>query len=136
PRKFKIAVSGGEEDRAAEGVHDIGLQAVRNEEGGIGFRVWVGGGLGRTPVNGSLMRPVVPWQHLLTYLESILRVYNLYGRRDNKYKARIKILVRDLTPEVFAAKVEEEWAQVRGGPGTLDEEWVESISARFTQPAY
>mgnify|MGYP001103517703 CR=1 FL=1 len=136
PRKFKIAVSGGEEDRAAVGVHDIGLQAVRNEEGGIGFRVWVGGGLGRTPVIGSLIRPFVPWQHLLTYLESILRVYNLYGRRDNKYKARIKILVRDLTPEVFAAKVEEEWAQVRGGPGTLDEEWVESISARFTQPAY
>lgn len=136
PRKFKIAVSGSEQDRAAVGVHDIGLQARRDEAGELGFRVWVGGGLGRTPVLGSLIRSFVPWQHLLTYLESILRVYNLYGRRDNKYKARIKILVREMTPEVFAAKVEEEFAHVRGGPGTLDEAWVNTIAERFTQPAY
>ena len=100
PRKFKIAVSGATHDRAAVGVHDIGLQAV-HEHGELGFRVWVGGGLGRTPVLASLIRRFVPWQHLLSYLEAVLRVYNLHGRRDNKYKARIKILVRELTPKVF-----------------------------------
>lgn len=108
PRKFKIAVSGAVEDRAAVGVHDIGLQAVERD-GQLGFRFWVGGGLGRTPMVGHLINPFVPWQHLLTYLQAALRVYNLHGRRDNKFKARIKILVKDLTPEVYAREVEQEW---------------------------
>lgn len=136
PRKFKIAVSGATHDRAAVGVHDIGLQAVLDENAELGFHVWVGGGLGRTPVLGSLIRKFVPWQHLLSYLEAILRVYNLHGRRDNKFKARIKILVRELTPEVFARQVEAEWEHLRDGPATLTSERVEQVAARFTMPQY
>ena len=98
PRKFKIAVNGAVSDRAAIEVHDIGLEAVKNEAGELGFRVSVGGGLGRTPIVGSFINEFLPWQHLLSYLDAILRVYNRYGRRDNKYKARIKILVKALTP--------------------------------------
>jgi sulfite reductase (NADPH) hemoprotein beta-component len=135
PRKFKIAVSGAVADRAAVGVHDIGLQAVQRD-GLVGFRVWVGGGLGRTPIVGKLVSEYVEWQHLLTYLEAILRVYNLHGRRDNKYKARIKILVKDLTPEVFARQVEEEFAFLKGGPGTLREADLDRIGERFTQMPY
>jgi len=130
PRKFKIAVSGSSEDRAAVQVHDIGLQACRRD-GEIGFRVVVGGGLGRTPVIGSVIRDWLPWPHLLTYLEAVLRVYNRHGRRDNKYKARIKILVRALGAEAFAAQVEAEWAHLRGGPETLSEADVEAIRQRF-----
>ena len=99
PRKFKIAVNGAVSDRAAIEVHDIGLEAVKNEAGQLGFRVSVGGGLGRTPIVGSFINEFLPWQHLLGYLDAILRVYNRYGRRDNKYKARIKILVKALTPK-------------------------------------
>lgn len=106
PRKFKIAVTGVTHDRAAIQVHDIGLQAVKNAQGEIGFRVLAGGGLGRTPIIGYLIREFLPWQHLLTYLDAVLRVYNRFGRRDNKYKARIKILVKELPPAVFAQKVE------------------------------
>src|SRR6186713_2963656 len=98
PRKFKIALTGSQKDRAAVQVHDIGLQIVVKESGEIGFKVYVGGGLGRTPVIGSVIREFLPEEDLLPYLEAILRVYNLSGRRDNKYKARIKILVRALTP--------------------------------------
>ncbi len=105
PRKFKIAVSGAHTDRAAIVVNDIGLQAV--EQGGeIGFRVWIGGGLGRTPLVGHLIKPFVAWYDLLTYLQAAIRVYNLHGRRDNKFKARIKILVKELKPDVYAAEVE------------------------------
>ncbi|MCW5605011.1 MAG: nitrite/sulfite reductase [Burkholderiales bacterium] len=136
PRKFKIAVSGSEQDRAAIQVHDIGLQAGRNEEGHVGFRVLVGGGLGRTPIIGVAIRDFLPWQHVLTYLDAILRVYNRYGRRDNKYKARIKILVKELTPDVFRAKVEEEWAHLKDGPATLIAEEIARISHRFTRPQY
>lgn len=136
PRKFKIAVSGAAQDRAAIQVHDIGLQAVRNAQGETGFRVLVGGGLGRTPIIGTVIREFLPWPHLLTYLDAILRVYNLYGRRDNKYKARIKILVKELTPDVFRAKVDAEWAHLRDGPATLTEEEVNRISGRFTRPQY
>nr|MBF0684751.1 nitrite/sulfite reductase [Pseudomonas sp.] len=136
PRKFKIAVSGATHDRAAVGVHDIGLQAVQDEAGALAFHVWVGGGLGRTPVLGSLIRKFVPWQHLLSYLEAVLRVYNLHGRRDNKYKARIKILVRELTPKVFAEQVEAEWAHLRDGPATLTQQRVDEIASRFTSPTY
>ena len=153
PRKFKIAVSGSAADRAATWVHDIGLHAVRNEHGkvdgaepgvgvdraehgAVGFRVIVGGGLGRTPIVGHVIREFLPWRHLLTYLDAILRVYNRYGRRDNKYKARIKILVKELTPAVFAQKVEEEWSHLRDGPATLVEEEVQRVEGRFTRPAY
>ncbi len=136
PRKFKIAVSGSTADRAATWVHDIGLHALRSPDGEVGFRVIVGGGLGRTPIVGHAIREFLPWRHLLTYLDAILRVYNRYGRRDNKYKARIKILVKDLTPEVFAQKVEEEWLQLKDGPVTLIEEEVQRIEGRFTRPAY
>ena len=136
PRKFKIGVSGAEQDRAATQVHDIGLQARRAHDGEIGFRVLVGGGLGRTPMLAPVIREFLPWPHLLTYLEAILRVYNRYGRRDNKWKARIKILVKELTPEKFRAEVEEEWSRLQGGPSTLTAEEVRRISGRFTRPAH
>jgi sulfite reductase (NADPH) hemoprotein beta-component len=136
PRKFKIAVSGAETDRAAIQVHDIGLQAQYDDKGAIGFRVYVGGGLGRTPIIGTVIKEFLPWQHLLTFLDAVLRVYNRYGRRDNKYKARIKILVKETKPEVFAAQVEAEWAHLKDGPGTLIEEEITRINQRFTRPAY
>lgn len=136
PRKFKIAVNGAKQDRAVIEVHDIGLEATHNTEGILGFRVFVGGGLGRTPMIGSLINEFLPWQHLLTYLEAILRVYNRYGRRDNKYKARIKILVKALTPEVFAEKVATEWAFTKDGPMTLTNQEVTRISNYFIAPAY
>ncbi|QQE90601.1 nitrite/sulfite reductase [Azotobacter chroococcum] len=136
PRKFKIAVNGAVSDRAAIEVHDIGLEAVRNGTGELGFRVSVGGGLGRTPIVGSFINEFLPWQHLLTYLDAVLRVYNRYGRRDNKFKARIKILVKALTPEVFAERVNAEWAHLKDGPSTLTEAEVERISRCFVDPAY
>jgi len=136
PRKFKIAVSGAEQDRAAIQVHDIGLQAVRAANGDIGFRVLVGGGLGRTPIIGTVIREFLPWPHLLTYLDAILRVYNRFGRRDNKYKARIKILVKELTPEEFRKQVDAEWAHLKDGPGKLTAAEVARIEARFTRPQY
>ncbi|TLX60042.1 nitrite/sulfite reductase [Stutzerimonas nosocomialis] len=136
PRKFKIAVNGAVSDRAAIEVHDIGLEAVRNDAGELGFRVSVGGGLGRTPIVGSFINEFLPWQHLLTYLEAILRVYNRYGRRDNKFKARIKILVKALTPEVFAERVAAEWAHLKDGPTILTEAEVARVSAFFVEPAY
>ncbi len=136
PRKFKIAISGSPADRTATLVYDIGIHALRSEAGEIGFRVSVGGGLGRTPMIGSVIREFLPWQHLLTYLEAILRVYNRYGRRDNKWKARIKFLVKDLKPDVFRDEVEAEWALTKDGPSTIPEEEIERISSRFTRPAY
>ncbi len=136
PRKFKIAVNGCASDRAAIEVHDIGLEALHNDTGELGFRVLVGGGLGRTPIVGSCINEFLPWPHLLGYLESILRVYNRYGRRDNKFKARIKILVKALTPEVFAERVAEEWAYLKDGPITLTEAEVQRVSKHFTDPAY
>ena len=136
PRKFKIAISGALEDRAAVQVHDIGVQAVENEAGEIGFRVLVGGGLGRTPMVGHVINAFVPWRHLLTYLDSILRVYNRHGRRDNKYKARIKILVKDMTPAKFAEEVAAIWADLIDGPGTVPVEEIERIRNQFTRPAY
>ena len=136
PRKFKIAVSGAEEDRAAIQVHDIGLQAMRGANDEIGFRVLVGGGLGRTPIIGTVIREFLPWPHLLTYLDAILRVYNRFGRRDNKYKARIKILVKELTPEEFRKQVDEEWAHLKDGPGKLTAAEVSRIEAHFTRPQH
>lgn len=136
PRKFKIGVSGAVDDRVATQVHDIGLEARVNDEGEIGFKVRVGGGLGRTPILGPVIREFLPWRHLLTYLEAILRVYNRYGRRDNKWKARIKILVKELTTEKFRAEVENEWAYSRDGASTLTAAEVERIAGRFTRPQY
>ena len=136
PRKFKIAINGASDDRAATQVHDIGIHAIRNDAGEIGFRVLVGGGLGRTPMIGHVIRNFLPWQHLLSYLDAILRVYNRYGRRDNKYKARIKILVKDITPAAYAREVAAEWQHLVDGPATLTQAEIERVSARFTKPAY
>ncbi len=136
PRKFKIAISGAQEDRAAIYAHDIGLAAVQNEQGEIGFRVLVGGGLGRTPIIGTEICAFLPWQHVLTYVESILRIYNQYGRRDNKFKARIKILVKALGIDEFKRQVEADWADLKDGPGTLTAEEVERVAGYFTDPAY
>src|SRR6478735_3154810 len=132
PRKFKIAVSGSEADRAAVQVHDIGIELVKSSSNEIGYRVYVGGGLGRTPCIGPVVREFLPEKHLLTYLDAILRVYNLLGRRDNKYKARIKILVKALGAEKFAEKVEEEWQFLKDGPATLTEQEITRIKQNFT----
>ena len=134
PRKFKIAVNGAAADRAAVAVHDIGLHAIRNEQGEIGFKVLVGGGLGRTPIIGKEIRAFLPWPHLLTYLEAILRVYNRYGRRDNIHKARIKILVKERGADKFRDEVDAEWAHLKDGPSTLTDQEVERVSKRFTRP--
>ncbi len=136
PRKFKFAINGAEEDRAVTSAHDIGLSVIRNDAGEVGFRVMVGGGLGRTPIIGTVIREFLPWQHVMTYLEAIMRVYNQYGRRDNMYKARIKILVKSLGGEEFAREVEEEWAHIKDGPGTLTSEELHRVSAYFTAPNY
>ncbi len=136
PRKFKIAITGSETDRAATQVHDIGLQIIKNDAGETGFRVLVGGGLGRTPVIGTVIKEFLPAIHLLTYLDAILRVYNRYGRRDNKYKARIKILVKAWTPEVFAKKVDAEWLHAKDGPATLTLEEIARAKSFFTAPDY
>ncbi len=135
PRKFKIAVNGSASDRAAIDVHDIGIEAKRSGDGVV-FDIKVGGGLGRTPVIASLIRSALPDVHLLTYLEAILRVYNRYGRRDNKHKARIKILVRALTPEVFREQVDAEWAHLKDGPTTLTREEIDRAIAAFEPPPY
>jgi sulfite reductase (NADPH) hemoprotein beta-component len=136
PRKFKIAVCGSSEDRAAIHAHDIGLELVPNDAGQVGFRVLVGGGLGRTPVIGSEVCPWLEKQHLLSYLEAILRVYNQNGRRDNKYKARIKILVKAMGVDAFREAVEQEWELLKDGPTTLSEEEMNRAHGFFTAPAY
>ena len=136
PRKFKIAVNAARSDRAAIHVHDIGINIRAGDDGRPRFDFLVGGGLGRTPVIGSLIREGLPEQHLLTYLEAILRVYNRYGRRDNKYKARIKILVRAMTPDKFRAQVDAEWEHLREGPSTVPDEEIQRIEACFVPPAY
>ena len=136
PRKFKIAITGSPNDRAAVKFHDIGLMAAANGSGEVGWQVYVGGGLGRTPMIGKLINGFVPNEHLLAYLESILRVYNRYGRRDNKYKARIKILVHEEGLETIKAQVEEEFAEVRGGVLTLPQTEVDRITTYFAPPAF
>ncbi|CAN5141458.1 nitrite/sulfite reductase [soil metagenome] len=136
PRKFKQAFNGAVEDRAATAVHDIGYTLLKNEQGEIGLRVMVGGGMGRTPILGSVICEFLPWQHMLTYTEAIMRVYNQYGRRDNIYKARIKILVKALGVEEFRRQVEEEWVDLKDGPSTVTTEEFERVAAYFTGPAY
>lgn len=136
PRKFKIAVNGATEDRAVIQCHDIGLELKRDAAGEIGFRVLVGGGMGRTPIIGEEINGFVPWQDIITYCEAILRVYNRYGRRDNLYKARIKILVKALGVAEFKRQVEEEWTFGKGGPNTLTEAELSRVAGHFTTPAY
>lgn len=136
PRKFKIAVSAASNDRTASLLHDIGLQIVENDAGERGFRVLVGGGMGRTPVIGKIIREFLPRIHMLSYVEAILRVYNLLGRRDNIHKARIKILVNQLGIDRFRQLVEEEWLRIRDGRLTLDEQEIERIQAHFDPPQY
>jgi len=136
PRKFKVAINGAVEDRAAIAIHDIGLTLVKNEAGEVGFKFMAGGGMGRTPIIGSVIRDFLPWQHLLTYTEAVMRVYNSYGRRDNKYKARIKILLKALGVEEFSRLVEEEWQDLKDGPETLSREEYDRVAAYFEAPPY
>ncbi|OMG52450.1 sulfite reductase [Azonexus hydrophilus] len=135
PRKFKIAISGTKEDRAVTWFHDIGLH-LKVVDGVVGFTVIVGGGLGRTPIRGQVVRDFLPWQHILGYCEAILRVYNRFGRRDNAYKARIKILVQALGVEEFSKLVEAEWAHLKDGPATITQAEYDRVAAHFTAPAY
>ncbi len=135
PRKFKIAISGTREDRAVTWFHDIGLH-LKVQDGQTGFTVIVGGGLGRTPIRGQVIREFLPWQHILSYCEAILRVYNRFGRRDNAYKARIKILVQALGIEAFRGQVEAEWAHNKGGPATITEAEYQRVAGHFGSPAY
>ena len=136
PRKFKVAINGAAEDRAAIAVHDIGLTVVHDETGQIGFKVMVGGGMGRTPILGSVVRDFLPWQHMLTYIEAVMRVYNQYGRRDNKYKARIKILLKALGVEEFTRQVEQEWLDLKDSPSTLTDEEMSRVAAYFEPHPY
>ncbi|WP_091998952.1 nitrite/sulfite reductase [Paraburkholderia lycopersici] len=136
PRKFKIAITGAEEDRAATGWHDVGLRLVHDENGELGFRVAVGGGMGRTPVIGVVLREFLPWRHIMNYIEAVVRVYNQFGRRDNKYKARIKILVK-AEGQRFIDEVEEEFRQIvecDGGPHTIPQTEFDRMSAYFVVP--
>jgi sulfite reductase (NADPH) hemoprotein beta-component len=136
PRKFKIAICSAEQDRAAIMMHDIGLYLYRDAEGQMLLRMMVGGGLGRTPILGLQIREGLPWQHLLSYVEAVLRVYNRHGRRDNKYKARIKILVKALGIEAFAAEVEEEWQHLKDGPAQLTDDEYRRVADAFVMPVY
>ncbi|MDT4331983.1 nitrite/sulfite reductase [Methylomonas sp. MS20] len=135
PRKFKIAVSGAGHDRAAVQFHDIGVYLIKNEQGETGFRILAGGGLGRTPIIGQTVKGFLEKKHLLSYLEAIVRIYNLFGRRDNKYKARIKILVKETGLEKFTAMVEEEWLRIRDSL-VLGDERIEEIKTQFAPPPY
>ncbi|MDP9991904.1 sulfite reductase (NADPH) hemoprotein beta-component [Variovorax boronicumulans] len=136
PRKFKIAITGATEDRAATGWHDVGLHVVKNEAGEIGFRVQVGGGMGRTPIIGTVLREFLPWQQIMNYLEAVIRVYNRYGRRDNIYKARIKILVK-AEGQRYIDDVEAEYKQILehdGAPHTITQEEYDRVAASFVPP--
>ena len=136
PRKFKIAVCGSEQDRAAVRFHDIGLNLVKNDAGETGFEVLVGGGLGRTPVIASMVKEFLPEKDILTYLDAILRVYNLNGNRQNKYKARIKILVRTMGVEAFSEAVEAEWAHIKDSEAQLTQAEIDRAKSYFTEPDY
>ena len=136
PRKFKIAITGAHEDRAAIGWHDVGLQLVKNTQGEVGFKVWVGGGMGRTPVIGSLVRDFLPWQHIMNYLEAVVRIYNRWGRRDNIYKARIKILVK-AEGQRYIDEVEAEFKEIvntDGGPHTISQAEFDRVASCFVEP--
>lgn len=136
PRKFKIAINGALNDRAVVQMHDIGLDFYQDDKGKIALRVWAGGGLGRTPILGSVICEHLEWQHMLTYCEAILRIYNRYGRRDNSFKARIKILLKALGTEEFARQVEEEWQHLKDSPSTITEEEFDRVAAYFKRDHY
>jgi sulfite reductase (NADPH) hemoprotein beta-component len=136
PRKFKIAVGASLHDRAALRIHDLGLRLHRNGAGENGFEVMVGGGLGRTPFLAKTIKPFLPTRDVLSYVEAVLRTYNQFGRRDNIYKARIKILVHELGAEAFAKEVEAEWQSIKDGALALDPAAVSEIASRFVYPAY
>lgn len=136
PRKFKIAVSSSQEDRAAVRMHDIGLYLYRDEEETLRFQVMVGGGLGRTPFLNQLVKDNLHWSEVLSYIEAVLRVFNRYGRRDNKYKARIKILVNSLGISAFREEAEAEWQQIRGSFSTLTEDELSRVASQFLSPLY
>ena len=136
PRKFKIAVSGTKHDRAVVQAHDIGMEFYTDAAGKLAIKVWVGGGLGRTPILGSVIREHLEWQHALTYCEAIIRVYNLHGRRDNIYKARIKILVKALGIEEFKKQVEAEWAHLKDTPNTITEAELARVGKHFEAMPY
>lgn len=136
PRKFKIAVSGTEKDRAIVQAHDIGLEFYKDTQGQMAIKVWVGGGLGRTPILGTVIREHLEWQHVLSYCEAIIRVYNIHGRRDNIYKARIKILVKALGIEEFKRQVEEEWAHLKDGPLTITQHELDRVAKYFEPMPY
>ena len=136
PRKFKIAVCGSTQDRAAIHYHDIGIELVADDDGEIGLKILVGGGLGRTPAIGSVICEWLDKKHLLTYLEAVLRVYNQHGRRDNKYKARIKILVKAMGIDAFREAVEQQWTALKDGPSTLTEEEIIRARSFFRDPSY
>ena len=136
PRKFKIAITGSKKDRAIVQAHDIGLEFFTDMNQQMAIKVWVGGGLGRTPILGSVIKEKLSWEHILTYCEAILRVYNLYGRRDNMYKARIKILVKALGIDKFRDLVEKEWEFIKNGPNTINNSELNRVKAFFTEPHY
>ena len=136
PRKFKIAITGSKKDRAIVQAHDIGLEFFTDMNQQMAIKVWVGGGLGRTPILGSVIKEKLSWEHILTYCEAILRVYNLYGRRDNMYKARIKILVKALGIDKFRDLVEKEWEFIKDGPNTINNSELNRVKAFFTEPHY
>lgn len=136
PRKFKIAVSGTEKDRAIVQAHDIGLEFYKDAQGQMAIKVWVGGGLGRTPILGTVIREHLEWQHVLSYCEAIIRVYNIHGRRDNIYKARIKILVKALGIEEFKRQVDEEWAHLKDGPLTITQNELDRVAKYFEPMPY
>src|SRR6478609_7665585 len=137
PRKFKIAITGAAEDRAATGWHDVGLKLVKNDAGELGFQVRVGGGMGRTPIIGTVLREFLPWNQIMNYLEAVIRVYNRYGRRDNIYKARIKILVK-AEGQRYIDDVEAEYQQILehdGAPHTIPQAELDRVAASFVPPA-
>lgn len=136
PRKFKIAVCGTKDDQAATQLHDIGVYLVKNQSEEVGFKILAGGGLGRTPVIGQEVFEFIEKKHLLTALEAILRVYNRHGRRDNKYKARIKILVKETGIEKFREQVHAEWQKIKNGPQSLIEEEIDRCKSFFVDPPY
>ncbi len=136
PRKFKVAFTGAENDRAAVQLHDIGIYIVKNDQGAVGFKILVGGGMGRMPIIGEVIREFLEKKHLLSYLEAILRIYNLEGRRDNIHRARIKVLVKSLGIDTFREKVEKEWESIKGSALLLEQKEIDRVSAFFTKPDY
>ena len=136
PRKFKFAINGAKEDRTVLLCHDVGIELKKNTQGELIADIYAGGGMGRTPILGSLIKQDMPWQVLPSYLTALLRVYNRFGRRDNLYKARIKILVKALGPQEFARQVEGEWAHIQNSDDNFTQAEWDRVTKHFTKPAY